>query len=727
MEATQAEQSKEGVVMKEEKNYDFLYRMREIHKADRRNCELEPVGGETVVDSSWVIAVKDSASEMVRKAAADLQDYLFTSMNVSIRIEKTVAAEKKAKQILLVTKNDFNGVLSPVPEKRGSYFFECDGENILVCGAEERGVLYGAIHIEDLMNLREAPYLKKCAYLREPLVRMRSVHSGSGIDDFPDWQLNAIVHAGFNAIDVFVKDIDTTTRGYCNINDIIERASEYGIDVVLYNYVRCYKHPDDADAEEFFDSVYGNLARHYPKARAISLVGESLEFPSKDPATTGKRCRDSVVDGIPDTRPSPGWYPCCDYPAFLNAIKRAVHKVNPEIEVIFSTYNWGWAPLEVRKKFLESFPKDITLQITFEIFKANERGDLKTPVMDYTISATEPGYYFSSEAKIAHELGLRIRATSNLAGTTWDFGCAPYVPVPQRWIRKMLNLKRYLKECGVNSFYENHHYGWWENPTLDLAKEIFFTPEHDELDGFLRLLAVRDYGGEAADKVVEAWNLWSNAMDFYVASNEDQYGPWRTGPSYPFIFQPNISRTMANKEIQFPTAPHAHFGYKIIKTLYQPYENENQSPGPLRYPVELKDLEKMLELWEKGLSVLEEALPLMPPKKRDNGDRLYALAKFMRNAVRTVIHMKNWWMLNIRLQSLSSREEMLAVLDKIEAVAKEEVQNVLDTIPCVETDSRIGWEPSMEYVCDKWHLEWKLRQMESMMLDIIAYRKMIQL
>lgn len=214
-------QLKEGVFRKKEKNYDFLYRMREIHKADRRNCELEPVGGETVVDSSWVIAVKDSASEMVRKAAADLQDYLFTSMNVSIRIEKTVAAEKKAKQILLVTKNDFNGVLSPVPEKRGSYFFECDGENILVCGAEERGVLYGAIHIEDLMNLREAPYLKKCAYLREPLVRMRSVHSGSGIDDFPDWQLNAIVHAGFNAIDVFVKDIDTTTRGYCNINDII--------------------------------------------------------------------------------------------------------------------------------------------------------------------------------------------------------------------------------------------------------------------------------------------------------------------------------------------------------------------------------------------------------------------------------------------------------------------------------------------------------------------------
>ena len=184
---------------------------------------------------------------------------------------------------------------------------------------------------------------------------------------------------------------------------------------------------------------------------------------------------------------------------------------------------------------------------------------------------------------------------------------------------------------------------------------------------------------------------------------------------------------MANKEIQFPTAPHAHFGYRIIKTLYQPYENENQSPGPLRYPVELRDLERMLALWEQGLALLEQALALMPEKKRAGGERLYALGKFIRNAVRTVIHMKNWWMLNIRLQSFSTREEMLAVLDKIEALANEEMRNVRDTIPCVETDSRIGWEPSMEYVCDKWHLEWKLRQMESMMRDVAAYRKMILL
>lgn len=714
--------------MQDEKNYDFLKRMREVHKADRRDRSRTPSEGEFEVDSSWRIVIGSSAPKLVRRAANDFQDYLLKSMNVSVRIEPSSELKKTPKTLLFVTAAEYQGIPLETPRKQGSFVLEASGDGILVCGAEERGVFYGSIHLEDLMNLREAPFLKNLFYLREPLTRMRSIHSGSGIDDFPDWQLDAIVHAGFNAIDVFTKDIDTTTRGYCNINDIIDRAADYGIDVVLYNYIRCYKHPDDKDAEAFFDNVYGNLIRYYPKAKALSLVGESLEFPSKDPATSGKRYRDSVVDGIPDVRPSPGWYPCCDYPAFLSRIRDAVHKVNPDVEVIFSTYNWGWAPLETRVSFLKNFPKGITLQVTYEIFKQHQIGELKCPVMDYTISAADPGYYFTSEAENAAALGIeRIRVTSNLAGATWDFGPAPYVPVPQRWIRRMLTLKHYLKTCGVTSFYDNHHYGWWPNPCIDLAKEIFSSDATDDLDAFLKRIAVRDFGAAAAPKVVETWALWSKAMDHYVASNEDQYGPWRTGPSYPFIFQPNISRTMSDKAIQFPTAPHAHFGYHIIKTLYMPYENENQSPGPLRFPKEIEQLEKMLVLWNEGLSLLESALDLMPPKKRPDGERLYALGKFMRNSVNTTLAMKRWWLLNTQLQAASDRDVMLGLLDRIKAVAMAEIENVKDTFASVRVDSRIGWEPSMEYVCDEWHLNWKLRQMDSMLRELENYRRMVLL
>ena len=41
-------------------------------------------------------------------------------------------------------------------------------------------------------------------------------------------------------------------------------------------------------------------------------------------------------------------------------------------------------------------------------------------------------------------------------------------------------------------------------------------------------------------------------------------------------------------------------------------------------------------------------------------------------------------------------------------LCRAEEQNALDTIPLVEFDSRLGYEPSMEYMSDRAHIEWKL-------------------
>jgi hypothetical protein len=42
------------------------------------------------------------------------------------------------------------------------------------------------------------------------------------------------------------------------------------------------------------------------------------------------------------------------------------------------------------------------------------------------------------------------------------------------------------------------------------------------------------------------------------------------------------------------------------------------------------------------------------------------------------------------------------------ALAEEEIANAQATIPLVEKDSRLGYEPTMEYMCDRAHLEWKI-------------------
>lgn len=48
------------------------------------------------------------------------------------------------------------------------------------------------------------------------------------------------------------------------------------------------------------------------------------------------------------------------------------------------------------------------------------------------------------------------------------------------------------------------------------------------------------------------------------------------------------------------------------------------------------------------------------------------------------------------------------------SVARDEYANAKAAIPLVETDSRLGWEPTMEYGGGREQIEWKLRKMEDL-------------
>jgi hypothetical protein len=700
--------------MKKEKNYDFRVRLDQVHKPDILDDNTVRHQGEISVDAGWAIAPAADAGQLVQSAAEDLRDYFLISMKLPLKI----------------TPGGNSGiVLELMPElpSPGSFRISVESGRITIAGRDPRGVRFGCIRLEDIFNLRGAPFIEKSSWLSERQITPRLVHSGRGIEDYPDEHLNAILHAGFDGIVIFIRDIDRTNVGYMDINAVIERAEKFGLSTILFSYLPSFKHPDDPDAEAFFDNIYGRIFRHYPKAGGLMMSPESSEFPSRDPASTGKTWRESTVDGISDPRPSPGWWPCEDYPRWLKRVRDAVRKVNPEALIIFNTYNWGWAPEADRRRFLEALPEDIIIQITFELFEEIRREGVICRIMDYSISADKPGFYFTSEAKNAWELGIPLLATSNTAGMTWDFGCIPYVPVPQQWIRRFKVLDYARRQWGVSRYYENHHYGWWPSVITELAKWYFQSPQAD-IDNLLRQLAERRSGGRASSHLLRAWDLWSEAIGYYVPSNEDQYGPFRVGPAYPLIFHPNITRTMSGKEIAFPTAPEAHFGNSIIKTMYQPFENAGQTPGAIRCPVELKSLHRMLKLWRRGIAAMEKALALTPEPRRGEIETELNLGRFIANCIITGINTKKWWILNTALTTSNSVEKSLRLLNEIETLAIKEIENALATIPLVEVDSRLGWEPSMEYVCDRWHLEWKVKQVRTMLDgEVSVYRTMLNL
>ena len=696
-----------------EKNYDFRFRMDHFHRPGMLDKAARPEADETVISANWRISYDADAPQEVIAAAKDLQDFFLASYGLPLVLAPG------AKDGIYIFRDDSlpsAGAVSLVVTERG----------VELSGREVKGVRFAPVVLEDMINLREAPFVKQGRLLKERLVTPRILHSGRAIDDFTNEHLDAMLHAGFDAIAIFVKGPDMTNTGHLDINDVIRRAASYGIETYLYSYLPAYKHPDDEDAKEFFESVYTRIMEYHNGAAGVMLVGESAQFPSKDPHTTGKTVRESVVDGIPDPKPAPGWYPCEDYPKWICMVRDAIRKAKPDAKVIFNTYNWGWTPEEMRRKFLEKMPKDVIIQITYDIFSKQPREGLPCVAMDYTASAAKPGFYFTSECRIAHECGLPILSTANTAGMTWDIGVIPYEPVPQQWIRRFKELDYARVNWGLTRFYDTHHYGWWPSVICDLGKAFFQSPQQDP-EEYLAKLAKRD-AGEGAELLLKAWNTWSDAINYLTPTNEDQYGPLRVGPAYPLIFHPNITRTMGKKEIAFPAAKYAHFGGGIVKTLYQPYENVNQPPGAIRYPIELRSLDRLIAMWKEGIALYEAAVAAAPERKREHLSWELNMGRFMLHAFITCRNTKQWWLLNQALVNATKAKDALETLDRIEALAKQEIENARQAIPYVQKDSRLGWEPSMEYVGDEWHINWKIRQVTSVINgDIADYRSILKL
>ena len=73
----------------------------------------------------------------------------------------------------------------------------------------------------------------------------------------------------------------------------------------------------------------------------------------------------------------------------------------------------------------------------------------------------------------------------------------------------------------------------------------------------------------------------------------------------------------------------------------------------------------------------------------------------------TTVNVKYWRLAKEELLN-SAGDARRAAAERLEEIAHAELENARNTIPLVEFDSRLGYEPSMEYMCDREHIEWKI-------------------
>lgn len=666
--------------MQTEKNYDFRKRYCKVHH--RIPVTTEPREGELVLGKQLTIACQ-AEGLVVKTALADFRSYLKTAFGITA----TVTGEA--------------GQITVTPLAGGAYMertVTVTEDGVTVTAADDRGVAQALYDLEEAMNRRRAPYLPYGTTTKRPAFSPRMTHSGIGVDLFTDEYLCACAHHGYDAVLVFMQDKTHAAFGAeeYDFNDLVKRAAKYGIDVYAYSKIKNFVHPDEPNARETFDRAYGDVFRAVPGLKGMVFVGESVQFPSKDPRANPIPYPQQPADGIPDRRPRSGWWPCSDYAQWITMTRDSIRAVKPDADVVLWSYNWGRQKKDARVALLETLPTDISLLVTFEMFDLLNLGNSTGMVNDYTVSHVGPGEYFVSEAEVAKRRGLRLYAMVNTAGRTWDFGVAPYEPFPWQWQARHEQILLARENYGLQGLMESHHFGFLPSFISRQAKEAF-TQGGLSFEAFLESWA-KDLAGEQWQTVLAGMRLVDEAIRYYVPSNENQYGPYRIGPAYPFCLKSPLKK---------PNKPDMYFGNHIYNVINQNTDSVRHDPYSMRVHDELRLHKQALRCTKEGLRILKTV-----KGKSVNCKRLVDLVEFLVHYHQTAVNYKQFYILRLQLLNCKDRAALQRIAQRMEKLCRKELTNAEGTIPLVRRNSDFGYEPSMGYQCDEEALRWKCKHMD---------------
>ena len=200
-------------MLTKECKYQFRDRIDVVHHPRQNDSGLPLQQDEIMIDGSWMISCPANSPAPVEETVKDLADFFRISMELTLPVDFAGRGG-------IFLNLDNSSALPP-----GAFELSVSEKSVTITASSAGGIRRGGVYLEDLMNLRGAPVLKKGVTERKKLISPRIVHSGWGIELFPDSHLNAIMHAGFDAIAVFCRGENQTNIGYLDFNDLIRRAA----------------------------------------------------------------------------------------------------------------------------------------------------------------------------------------------------------------------------------------------------------------------------------------------------------------------------------------------------------------------------------------------------------------------------------------------------------------------------------------------------------------------
>jgi len=599
-------------------------------------------------------------------------------------------------------------------KKEAEYHEICVSDELIsIKAADSAGVQRALTFLEDLAQCAGGLSFEKKVYKRSAVFKTRFIYSFCGLYNdaldvdssvyCPDELLEKYAKVGINGIWIqavlyrlheytFNPKLSVGWEKRLDIlSEFVKRAKRYGIKIYLYiNEPRAMplsffeEYPEllgnkrdgygclctsTSKIQNYLSEAIEGLCRAVPDIGGFFTITRSENITNCYSLTTEMTC------------------PRCakreqyEVIAEVNTIiAESAKRVNPDIRVF--AWDWSWrigefmSPEEI-KKCIELMPKDVVLQSNRETELPTYVGGIKGEVNDYSVSVCGVSPYALEEWEYAKNTGHETCAKLQI-NNSWECSTIPYLPV----YSLLTDNVELLAKNGVNHLMLSWTLGGFPSPNIKIVSELFFKEEKEEQPDYD--IVYKSLYGEYAETVRKTSKAFGDAFKEFPFHIDTLYvGPQNGGASNLMYLKPT--------------------GQKATMTCYAFDDLEHWRSI---YPEDVfeKQLEKLCNLWEKGLELLAD----MPECEfKDISRATYIQFKASYNQVHFIRLRKRY----IENENEAGRKLMTEVLRDEADISKE-------LFAIMRRNPSIGFEAANHYYYTQGMLKEKILNCEYLMAEL---------
>jgi hypothetical protein len=443
--------------------------------------------------------------------------------------------------------------------------------------------------------------------------------------------------------------------------------------------IRCLC-PSDPETLEYIAESYADIFRRIPSLGGIVAIigGEGFYHcymrRVSDPPDCPRCSKRSAEEVVAD---------------LTNAVFRAVRKVKPDAELFawpYSAFIWSKEPYQL--DLISRLDPGIHLVSEIDKDHQYQKDGYVKNIWDYSIDFLGPSDRYKAQAEVIRSRGMK-QACKTETAVSLEMHSVPYNPCMQRWSERM-EVIRAQKPTSI--YYAYDITGFARSRPEELAGRLSWSPSESP-DGEIRKIALRDFGPDVAGDVVEAWKLFSEAVGHIPYLTHGYYrGPSFIGPAQPLMLS----------DVDLPSEFFGRHFYLAENDLSEA-SAEALALRPIYAadvrvsPAEMADMDRAVDLWEKGVGILRQARSKVSAPYRKEFQRELDMGAYLLAVFRSVSYCNHFFELRAQYRDLTkdapttaaNRDRALGLLDEMAEIVKVDLSNARRALIIARRDPRL--------------------------------------